>query len=202
MACGCLVAGLGAWHLTRLERTHVREEILYSVSPQTLLLWLNSLDPQVPETVARVRDRLLLMTLPRRRNAVIALAGKEVWQQLASDPATQRAWQQVVLAATEQAVAEAPTAGDLWFLAGAIRNRLAGLDKVAQGYLELSAAYAPREMEIVIARLSLLGLAWGLLDTSLQDVVRRDLAHAGVAYPERAQEMRSYLERAGAQLDG
>jgi len=200
MVTGLLVLGLGLVQLQRLERTHLPQELLYPVSDQTLLLWLRTQNPGAPETVALIRDRLLDLTLEQRREAVAALAGNRFWAALDPEPQMQRSWQEVALAATEQAVAKAPTAGDLWLLAGVLRTRLAGLDRVAQGYVELSATYAPREMDLVITRLTLLGVAWPLLGEALQDVVQQDLAVAEVAYPDRARQFRAFLEQAGANL--
>ena len=54
MAFGCMVASLGAWHLAKLRQTHVYDEVLYRGSPQTLLLWLASLDFHAPTSAERI----------------------------------------------------------------------------------------------------------------------------------------------------
>jgi hypothetical protein len=202
MAFGCMVASLGAWHLAKLRQTHVYDEVLYRGSPQTLLLWLASLDFHAPTSAERIAERLLLMPLPQRREAVLALAGNEIWTRLARSPGDVRSWQQVMLTAVKQAVARAPMAGDLWFLAGTLAGQLSGYGEASQRALALSATYAPREPDLVEARLAVLAPAWPLLDEALRDVVRRDLAVAGLASPEQARAIRETLERAGAQLDG
>jgi hypothetical protein len=202
MSLGLVVMTMGGWQLSRLDRTHVRAEALYRVSPQTLLLWLSSLDIRSPDTVERIAERLLLMSLPQRREAVLALTEKEIWKPLAGNPRDLRNWHMVMLQATEGAVAKAPTAGELWFLAGVLKGRLAGFGAVSQRYLALSATYAPREIELVIARLIVLAPAWPLLDNRLKDIVRRDLVLAEIADAGRAKAIRQVLERAGAQLDG
>ena len=201
MLLGALVAGLGGWHLVVLERSYLRNEVLYRGSPDTLLLWLTSLDLQAPDTADRITGRLLLMPLPQRRIAVLALAGNDIWTKLAPKPQDQRGWQRVSLKATQDALARAPMAGDLWLLAGVLDGRLSGYGQSSQRSLVLSASYAPRELELVGARLAVLATAWPLLDEELKDVVRRDLAVAELAAPDRARVIRELLQRAGAQLD-
>jgi hypothetical protein len=60
---GCALLVLGGWHLLRLERTYLPDEVLYRGSPDTLLLWLASLDVEDAETAERLRERLLSMPL-------------------------------------------------------------------------------------------------------------------------------------------
>lgn len=192
---------LGGWHLLRLERTYLPEEVLYRGSPDTLVLWLASLDVEDADTADRLRDRLLSMPLPVRRDAVLALAGNDSWTRFVRNPQDLRRWQRVVLEASKRAAARAPAAGDLWFLAGVLNGRLQGYGQTTQGYLALSATYAPRELELVGARLVVLATAWPLLEDRLKETVRRDLAVAETGAPQRAEALRDVLKRAGANLD-
>jgi hypothetical protein len=192
---------LGGWHLLRLERSYLPEEILYRGSADTLVLWLASLDVEDAETTARLCDRLLSMPLPLRRDAVLALAGDETWTRFVRNPQDVRSWQRVVLDATKRAAARTPAAGDLWFLAGVLNGRLQGYGRMTQDYLSLSAIYAPREVELVSARLTVLATAWPLLEDTLKETVRRDLAVAEIATPQRAEALKDVLKRSGANLE-
>jgi hypothetical protein len=82
-----------------------------------------------------------------------------------------------------------------------LNGRLQGYGQTTQDYLALSATYAPRELELVGARLAVLATAWPLLEESLKDTVRRDLAVAETAAPQRVQALKELLKRQGADLD-
>jgi hypothetical protein len=197
---GCLLVMLGSWHLLRLERTYLPEEILYRASPDTLVLWMASLDVEDAQTAERLSNRFLSMPLPARRDGVLALADNEAWSKFVRKPQDLRSWQRVVLAAANQSVAKAPAAGDLWFLAGVLIGRLEGYGENAQSYLALSATYAPRELELVNARLVVLATAWPLLNERLKVIVQRDLAVMDAAAPQRAQAVKEVLSRSGVTL--
>jgi len=98
------------------------------------------------------------------------------------------------------ALAKAPAIGEFWFLAAKLRNGLFGFDATAQRYLELSFTYAPKEVDLVLERLQMMSLAWPLLSARLRDIVRHDVRLVDQTYPNRAAELREYLNRAGAKL--
>ena len=194
------VAGAGLAGFFALQRTHLTDEIAYSVSPLTFRAWLAARDPAAtaPELVA---ERLLLLTLPQRRDLVLVMSGRRFWTDLAAEPARRRAFEQLTLEGARTALARAPMLADLWFLAGRLHSRLGGLDPTAQRYLALSATYAPYDLDLALARLEVTAVAWALLDEPLRAAVRRDFHVVATAFPQRTGDLRGQLERAGARLD-
>ena len=195
----CLTA-LGGYQLFRLNDTHLRNEVLYSVSPRTLQVWLATLDPAESENAARLADRFVGMTLPQRRDAVLAIAQPEFFEAMGLSFTDRRRLQMLMLQASGLALAKAPALGEFWFLSAKLRNGLFGFDTTAQHYLELSFAYAPKEVDLVLERLLMMSLAWPLLSNRLKDIVRHDVRIVDQTYPDRAAELREYLLRAGAKL--
>ncbi len=195
-----LVAGGGAWQLARLERTHLTEEVLYPVTPRSLQVWLKTLDLDDPATADLLADRIGLMSLPQRRDAVIAMSGSSFFAELEPKFTQQRTLRTVALKAVLSALAEAPLLGDLWFLAAHLRGQLFGVDPEVQQYLGLSFIYAPKEVDMVLARLQMMSLAWPLLSEASHNIVRNDLTIIAEAYPGRVQELRQYLKSAGAEM--
>lgn len=200
LSMGVCVAGLGGYQLFRLSDTHLRNEVLYSVSPTTLQVWLTTLDPANPEDASRLADRFVGMTLPQRRDAVLAIARPEFFETMGLDFAGRRSLQTLMLQALGLALARAPALGELWFLSAKLRNNLFGLDVTAQHHLELSFAYAPKEVDLVLERLQMTSLAWPLLNARLRDIVGHDVRIVDKVYPDRAAELRAYLGKAGAQF--
>ncbi len=200
LSLGVGVASLGGYQLFRLNNTHQHDEVLYSVSPGTLQVWLMTLDPAVPDDAARLADRFVGMTLPQRRDAVLAIAQPAYFEAMGQDFAGRRSLQMLMLEASEQALARAPALGEFWFLSAKLRTGLYGFDAAVQRYLELSYTYSPKEVDLVLERLQMMSLAWPLLGTRLKDIVRHDVKIVDQAYPKRAAELRQYLLRAGAKL--
>ena len=197
---GLALLGAGMWQLRLLERTHQPTDLLYPASPRVLQAWIRTLDPTDPHSVTRLADRLLVMTLPQRRDAVMALADRTFLARPGAAATAQRELQQLALAGVLDALSRAPAPGELWYLAGRLRSQLQGLDATAGRYFELSYLNAPRELDIVLARLQAMGQGWKLLDDRGREIVRRDLAVASEAYPASADELRAFLRRAGAEL--
>lgn len=200
LSLGVCLTGLGGYQLFRLNDTHLRNEVLYSVSPGTLQVWLATLDPADSEDAARLADRFVSMTLPQRRDAVLAIVQTEFFEAMGLDFAGRRSLQMLILQALGLTLAKAPALGEFWFLSAKLRNDLFGLDAAAQRYLELSFAYAPKEVDLVLERLQMMSLAWPLLNGRVKDIVRHDVRIVDQAYPDRAAELREYLLRAGAKL--
>ena len=200
LSVGVCLIGLGGYQLFRLNDTHLRTEVLFSVSPATLQVWLATLDHADRENAARLADRFVSMTLPQRRDAVLAIVQPDFFEAMGLDFAGRRSLQMLMLQAMEMALEEAPAVGEFWFLSAKLRNDLFGLDADAQRYLELSFAYAPKEVDLVLERLKMMSLAWPLLSGRVKDIVRHDVRIVDQAYPNRAAELREYLLRAGAKL--
>jgi hypothetical protein len=200
LSLGLFLTGLGGYQLFRLNDTHLRNEALYSVSPATLQVWLATLDLANPESATRLADRFVSMTLPQRRDAVLAIAQPKFFEEMGLSFAGQRSLQILMLKAMSLALAKAPAIGEFWFLAAKLRNGLFGFDATAQRYLELSFTYAPKEVDLVLERLQMMSLAWPLLSARLRDIVRHDVRLVDQTYPNRAAELREYLNRAGAKL--
>ncbi len=198
---GVCLAGLGGYQLLRLDNTHQRNEILYSVSPRTLQAWLASLDHADPRNAALLADRIVNMTLPQRRDAVLAIARPDFFDPIAEGLAARRDLQTLLSQALHLALARAPALGELWFLAARLRGGLVGVDATTQRYLELSFTYSPKEVDLVLERLEMMSLAWPLLSDDLREIVRHDVQVVDQVYPDRAGELRQYLESAGAKLD-
>ena len=201
LSLGICLTGLGGYQLFKLDKSHQRSEILYSVSPGTLQVWLVTLNHNDPGDAARVANRLVNMTLPQRRDVVLAIARPEFFEQITDSFADRRRLQLLVLEALQLALAEAPALGELWFLSARLRGNLYGMDSAAQSYLELSFAYSPKEVDLVLERLKMMSLAWPLLNDRLREIVRHDVRVVELAYPGRAGELRQYLQKAGAVLD-
>ena len=106
----------------------------------------------------------------------------------------------LMLQALGLALAKAPALGEFWLLSAKLRNGQFGFDATAQHYLELSFAYSPKEVDLVLERLQMMSLAWPLLSVRLKDIVRHDVRIVDQTYPDRAAELREYLLRAGAKL--
>ncbi|MEO1158833.1 MAG: hypothetical protein AAFW74_00050, partial [Pseudomonadota bacterium] len=170
------------------------------VSPGTLQVWLMRLDPADPENAARLSDRFVNMTLPQRRDAVLTIAQPGYFEAMGQSFADRRRLQMLVLQASGLALARAPALGDLWFLSAKLRNALYGFDASTGHHLELSFAYSPREVDLVLERLQMMSLAWPLLNARLQNIVRHDVRIVDQTFPPRAAELREYLLRAGAKL--
>jgi hypothetical protein len=200
LSLGLCLTALGGYQLFRLNDTHLRNEVLYSVSPGTLQVWLATLDSADPENAARLADRFVSMTLPQRRDAVLAIAQPEFFEVMGLNFADRRSLQMLMLQALELTLAKAPALGEFWFLSAKLRNGLFGFDATAQHYLELSFVYAPKEVDLVLERLQMMSLAWPLLSVRVKDIVRHDVRIVDQAYPDRAAELREYLLRAGAKL--
>ena len=197
---GVCLTGLGGYQLFRLNDTHLRNEALYSVSPATLQVWLATLDSTDPENAARLADRFVSMTLPQRRDAVLAIAQPEFFEVMGLSFTDRRSLQMLTLQALGLALAKAPALGEFWFLSAKLRNGLFGFDATAQHHLELSFTYSPKEVDLVLERLKMTSVAWPLLGARLKDIVRHDVRIVDQAYPDRAAELREYLHRAGAKL--
>ena len=197
---GVSVTALGGYQFLRLNNTHLHNEVLYSVSPGTLQVWLMTLNPADPEDAARLANRFVGMTLPQRRDAVLAIAQPAYFEAMGLNFAERRSLQMLMLQASELALAKAPALGEFWFLSAKLRTGLYGFDTTAQHYLELSYTYSPKEVDLVLERLQMMSLAWPLLDARLKDIVRHDVRIVDQAYPKRAAELRQYLLRAGAKL--
>ncbi len=200
LLAGLVVLGAGTAQLRLLERTHQPTDLLHAASPRLLQAWIRTLDPADPDSATRLADRLLVMTLPQRRDAVTAMADLNFLARPGAAATEQRQIQHLVLAGVLDALSRAPAPGELWYLAGRLRSQLHGLDAIAGRYFELSYLNAPRELDIVLARLRTMGAGWKLLDDRARDIVRRDLAVASEAYPASANELRAFLQRAGADL--
>ncbi len=200
LSLGVGITGLGSYQLFRLSETHLHNEVLYSVSPGTLQVWLLTLDPANPEDASKLADRLVDMTLPQRRDAVLAIARLEFFEAMGLDFASRRRMQMLMLQALGLALAKAPALGELWLLSAKLRNNLFGLDTTAQHHLELSFTYAPKEVDLVLERLQMTSLAWPLLNDRVKDIVGHDVQIVDQAYPDRAAELRAYLRKAGAQF--
>ncbi|NNJ74998.1 MAG: hypothetical protein HKP56_07545 [Anderseniella sp.] len=200
LCVGVSITALGGYQFFRLNNTHLQNEVLYSVSPGTLQVWLITLNPADPEDAARLADRFIGMTLPQRRDAVLAIAQPAYFEAMGLNFAERRSLQMLMLQASELALAKAPALGEFWFLSAKLRTGLYGFDTTAQRYLELSYAYSPKEVDLVLERLQMMSLAWPLLDARLKDIVRHDVRIVDQAYPKRAAELRQYLLRAGAKL--
>lgn len=200
LSLGVGITTLGGYQFSRLNKTHLHDEVLYSVSPGTLQVWLMTLDPAASEDAARLADRFVGMTLPQRRDAVLAIAQPTYFEAMGLDFAGRRSLQMLMLQASELALAKAPALGEFWFLSAKLRTGLYGIDSTAQHYLELSYTYSPKEVDLVLERLQMMSLAWPLLGTRLKNIVRHDVKIVDQAYPKRAAELRQYLIRAGAKL--
>ncbi|MEP0329079.1 MAG: hypothetical protein ABJM26_00140 [Anderseniella sp.] len=200
LCLGVSITALGGYQFSRLNNTHLHNEVLYSVSPGTLQVWLMTLNAADPEDAARFADRFVDMTLPQRRDAVLAISQPAYFEAMGLNFAERRSLQMLTLQASELALAKAPALGDLWFLSAKLRTGLYGFDTTAQRYLELSYTYSPKEVDLVLERLQMMSLTWPLLDARLKDIVRHDVRIVDQAYPERAAELRQYLLRAGAKL--
>ena len=200
LSVGVCLTGLGGYQLVRLSDTHQHNEVLYSVSPGTLQVWLVSLNPADPENAARLSDRFVNMTLPQRRDAVLAISQPGFFESMGLSFADQRRLQMLVLQASGLALAKAPALGELWFLSAKLRNALYGFDSSTGHHLELSFTYSPKEVDLVLERLQMMSLAWPLLNTRLKNIVRHDVGIVDQTYPGRAAELREYLRKAGAKL--
>ena len=200
LSLGVCLTGLGGYQISRLDDTHLRNEVLYSVSPGTLQVWLATQDPADPENAARIADRFVSMTLPQRRDAVLAIAQPAYFEAMGLSFADRRGLQMLMLQASELVLARAPALGEFWFLSAKLRNGLFGFDATAQRYLELSFTYSPKEVDLVLERLQMMSVAWPLLSVRLKDIVRHDVRIVDQTYPDRAAELRQYLLRAGAEL--
>ncbi len=200
LSLGVCVTGLGGYQLVRLSDTHLHNEVLYSVSPGTLQVWLTTLDPANPEDASRLADRFVGMTLPQRRDAVLAIARPNFFEAMGLNFADRRRLQTLMLQALGLALAKAPALGELWLLSAKLRNNLFGFDATVQHHLELSFTYAPKEVDLVLERLQMTSLAWPLLNDRVKDIVGHDVQIVDQAYPDRAAELRAYLRKAGAQF--
>ncbi len=196
----CLL-GLGGYQLFRLDSSHQRSEILHSVSPRTLQAWLTTLDREDPGNAARLANRFVNMTLPQRRDVVLAVARPEFFEPITDSFADRRNLQMLLLEALRLTLAKAPALGEFWYLLARLRGNLYGVDSATQGFLELSFAYSPKEVDLVLERLEMMSLSWPLLNKRLRKIVRHDVRVIDVAYPDRAGELRQYLQKAGARLD-
>ena len=197
---GVSTTALGGYQLFRLNNTHLHNEVLYSVSRGTLQVWLITLNPADPDDAARLADRFVGMTLPQRRDAVLAIAQPAYFEAMGLNFAERRSLQMLMLQASELALAKAPALGEFWFLSAKLRTGLYGFDTTVQRHLELSYTYSPKEVDLVLERLQMMSLAWPLLGTRLKNIVRHDVKIVDLAYPKRAAELRQYLLRAGAKL--
>ena len=137
LCLGVCVTGLGSYQVVRLNDTHLRNEVLYSVSPGTLQVWLATLDPADPENAARLADRFVSMTLPQRRDAVLAMAQPGYFEAMGLSFAERRSVQMLMLQALGLVLAKAPALGEFWFLSAKLRNEVFGFDATAQHHLEL-----------------------------------------------------------------
>lgn len=201
LSLGICLTSLGGYQLFKLDSTHQRNEILYSVSPRTLQAWLTTLDLEDPGNAARLANRLVNMTLPQRRDVVLAVARPEFFEPITDSFSARRSLQLLLLKALQMALADAPALGEFWFLLAKLRGNLFGVDAATQSYLELSFTYSPKEVDLVLERLEMMSLAWPLLNDRLRTVVRHDVRVVDLAYPNRAGELRQYLQKAGANLD-
>lgn len=200
LCLGVGLTSLGGYQFLRLNDTHLRSEVLYSVSPGTLQAWLVTLDAADPENATRLADRFVSMTLPQRRDAVLAIAKPAYFEAMGLSFAERRSLQMLMLQASRQALAKAPALGEFWFLSAKLRNGLFGFDATVRRYLELSYTYSPKEVDLVLERLQMMSLAWRLLGARLKDIVRHDVRIVDQVYPDRGAELRQYLLRAGAKL--
>ena len=114
--------------------------------------------------------------------------------------AERRKLQVLLLQGVGLALAKAPALGELWLLSAKLRNGLFGFDATVQHHIELSFAYTPKEVDLVLERLQMTSLAWPLLNARVKDITRHDVGIVDLIYPDRAAQLREYLLKAGAKL--
>lgn len=167
---------LGLARFAQVTQAYEAHELAFTETPQTYRVWLTrAWSEDGPEATEAIRERLLLMPIARRVSAAATMSGNLFWEGIVADPAARLDLMRAQLAATEAALEDLPTAGDLWLLAARLRTVLTGFDQTARTYLAASFQFAPLEGPVIRARtLFALGLV-PFFTEDLRRSVSRDI---------------------------
>jgi hypothetical protein len=198
-----LLAGFGGWQLLRLSTAYTADDLTYNQTPKAMQAWLAGLYRQTgtsDERVEKISRRLILMSMPLRRQTVLSMARPEFWTELTSDFRQRVVMQQDMAAAIALALSRAPTNGELWFLSAKLDIDQQGVSDEALKRLGLSAVYAPKAGELALARLLVLQRNWKFLDDEARQVMTRDFSVVAAANPEKADAIAKELAATGLDM--
>lgn len=194
----CLLGGL---HMANLQSGFQGREIASVSSPRLTQIFLTNLDISTPEELEestnRLATRIANLTLPQRRRLMQAMAQPRFWTALSNDIRNWTRLQALALEAVERAAAEIPSAGDLWLAVARMRVNVTGFDDVSRKALDLSYAYAPKEIDLAIGRLDVAAQNISFYDDEMKRKVVQDLDLLRETFPARAEELVARLRQAG-----
>ena len=192
--------------LVLLNQAYTGQDIAYTQTPAAFQAWLRDLDVRDegrPHAVAKIAARLLMMTMPQRRQTSLAMMRHDFWTPLTRDFLERTALREAMFEAVQQSLARAPVLGDLWLVAAKLDIEREGMTERALRFIKLSGTYAPKEGELVMARYVLMQQNFQLLDEDARQLLQRDFEHVIAAYPEKAAEInKEYLQLLEAPASG
>ena len=186
---------LGARAINGIAESYQPGDILYDEGPQLFQAWLKRNHENGDLNPQSVAHRILIMPISARRDTVISMARSDFWPDIVRSEAERRALLGVVEEGLVQALATAPSAGDLWLAASQIRSRTTGFDKQAETYLRASYLMAPREGDLARLRHIYLSSVGPLLREPLEAERQRDRVTVARLYPAFDKKFQDWLDK-------
>jgi hypothetical protein len=156
-ACGIGIVLFGWFHLNELSSIYRTEDFAYTESEQTFELWLTDTIRRGGYTSVSksnlIAKRLLMMSIPNRRNAVSSMMIQLFWDELAPPGTDRRLIFNLMAEATSKALKLSPLSGDLWLFQAWLRTQTNSFDIVAEKYFLTSHRFTPREGQLALRRL-------------------------------------------------
>ena len=199
---------MASLQLSALSGAYRPGDVFLTHSPRSLQAWLAELAAEAAGPGAdrislarRIADRLVLMPLPDRRKAIVAMTHPEFWNAIVPKGSTPRAIKEIVLAGTLLALAGSPAAGDLYFAAAWLETGLDGYAQRPRRMLEASHVFSPREIEIVIERVRFAPLIWTFAGDGERQRLTADFHLVREAFPREADQIAVELARHGVVIE-
>ena len=202
LAIGLSSIGLGARALVGLENSYQLGDVLYADGPDLFRVWLERhFDSQNPQPAA-IGQRLLAMSIVNRRAVADALTQDRYLEHIVKGEVGRSRFLEALELGLIQALAIAPSSGDLWLAASRIRTQRLGFDAKAEDFLAMSYLMAPREANIARTRLIFAVSVSPLVRRDFAEDRARDLEIVRARYPELERRHRKWFANREARRAG
>jgi len=201
---GLFLTIFGADRVGFLSRSYQIEDAFRSENPVHFSSWLQNQIADDPESgdeaIRSVGDRLLLMTMPARRNLVLIAMRNEFWHRPEITEKKRNTLIEHLLNGTLDALRQAPTQSDLWLLAAKLHTRLFGFDANAAKYLSESQLFGPNESDLAAERVAFATVVWPLMEQDTRELLLRDLRVLEISFPKKIETIKDELSRLGIKV--
>lgn len=195
VCCGAIVSSAGIFLLQYLSQVYRPVDLAYRQSEQTFYDWLaaeiKQNVPQSKHVADLIAQRLMLMAITERRDAINSMMIDYFWDELAPPGTDRTPIYSLMDRATKSALKSLPLAGDLWLFAAWLRTMTNGFDEKAAEYLLLSQRFTPREKTLVLSRLDFITQ---LVTTASAEVKNASLMDLSVAERVSSKSAKEYSQ--------